>query len=88
MISQQLKAEITKRFAKNPKDVGSTEVQFAVLTKRIEEVTEHLKNNNKDEHARRGLLQMVGKRKRMLKYLKANDFESYAKLIKDLGIRK
>jgi small subunit ribosomal protein S15 len=69
-------------------DVGSAEAQTSVLTTRIKEVTEHLKSNKHDNMARRGLIQMVSRRKRLLKYLEANDFESYKKTILTLGLRK
>ncbi len=88
MIAKEKKAAIAKKYAVSKNDVGSTEVQVAVLTERIKEVTEHLETNKKDLHARRGLLQMVGRRKRFLAHLKRNNFESYANLIKSLGLRK
>ena len=69
-------------------DTGSPEVQIAILTERIAELTEHLKINQKDHHSRRGLLKMVGKRRALLSYLKKNDIESYRNLIERLGIRK
>ena len=74
--------------ARNSKDVGSPEVQVAILTERIKEVTEHVKNNKHDFMAKRGLMQMVGKRKRLLKYLEENDFELYKKTVAKLGLRK
>ena len=74
--------------ARNKSDVGSPEVQVAILTERIKEVTEHVKENKHDFMARRGLMQMVGKRKRLLKYLEATDFDRYKKTVKDLGLRK
>lgn len=88
MIDQKKKQDIIKKHAINKNDVGSIQTQVAVLTERIKEVTEHLETNKKDLHARRGLLQMVGRRKRFLSHLKKTDFESYASLIKDLGLRK
>ncbi len=72
----------------NKKDTGSPEVQVAILTARIVELTEHLKVNKKDHMARRGLLQMVGKRKRLLKYIASKDSQAYLELIKKLGIRR
>ena len=72
---------------KHNKDTGSTEVQISLLTSRIKELTEHLKVHKKDNHSRRGLLQMVGKRKRLLSYLQNTDFTSYQSLVKKLGIR-
>ena len=74
--------------ARNKKDVGSPEVQVAILTERIKEVTEHVKENKHDFMARRGLMQMVGKRKRLLKYLETTDFETYKKTVAKLGLRK
>lgn len=74
--------------ARSKKDVGSPEVQVAILTERILEVTEHVKENKHDFMARRGLMQMVGKRKRLLKYLEETDFEKYKKTVAKLGLRK
>lgn len=74
--------------ARNKSDVGSPEVQVAILTERIKEVTEHVKENKHDFMARRGLMQMVGKRKRLLKYLEETDFELYKKTVAKLGLRK
>ena len=81
------KAEIVAKFARKEKDTGSPEVQIALLTARINELTEHLKVFNKDHSSRLGLLKIVGRRKRLLKYLKANDYAKYAKLIGELNIR-
>ncbi|AGZ81936.1 30S ribosomal protein S15 [Campylobacter fetus] len=81
------KAEIVAKFARKSGDTGSPEVQVALLTKRISELTEHLKINKKDFSSRLGLLKLVGRRKRLLKYLKAKNYESYTKLIAELGIR-
>ncbi|MCA9348797.1 30S ribosomal protein S15 [Candidatus Saccharibacteria bacterium] len=88
MISADKKAKTIKAHARKDSDVGSPEVQAAVLTERIKEVTEHLKVNKKDNMARRGLLQMVGKRRRLLSYLARKDAAGYQALIKKLGIRK
>ncbi len=74
--------------ARGKKDVGSPEVQIAILTERIKEVTEHMKENKHDFMARRGLTQMVGKRKRLLKYLENTDYETYKKTVSKLGLRK
>ena len=74
--------------ARGKKDVGSPEVQIAILTERIKEVTEHMKENKHDFMARRGLTQMVGKRKRLLKYLENTDYEAYKKTVSKLGLRK
>jgi small subunit ribosomal protein S15 len=88
MIAQAKKQQIIQKHAISKNDVGSIQTQVAVLTERIKEVTSHLDTNNKDRHARRGLLQMVGQRKRFLAHLKKTDFQSYADLIKSLGLRK
>ena len=88
MISQEKKTEIIKKYARDEKDTGSPEVQIAVLTERIRELTDHMKKIPKDFHSNRGLLKMVGKRRGLLDYLKKNDLEKYRKLIADLGIRK
>ncbi len=88
MISKEKKAEIVAAFGRTPGDTGSPEVQIAILTERITELTEHLKNNNKDHHSRRGLLKMVGQRRGLLDYLKKKDIERYRALIARLGIRK
>lgn len=74
--------------ARGKKDVGSPEVQIAILTERIKEVTEHMKENKHDFMARRGLTQMVGKRKRLLRYLENTDYETYKKTVSKLGLRK
>ncbi len=86
-INLKNKQELIKKFGKNSKDSGSVEVQVAMLSQKISELTEHLKINAKDFQAKRGLLMMVGKRKRMLAYLKEADLEKYRKLIKDLNLR-
>lgn len=88
MISKEKKAEIIKTYGRTPEDTGSPEVQIALLTARIQELTEHLKVNKKDHHSRRGLLKMVGQRRNMLEYLKSKDLESYRSLIEKLGLRK
>ena len=87
-ISKVEKQEIIKAYAVHEGDTGSPEVQIAILTERIAELTEHLKTNQKDHHSRRGLLKMVGKRRALLEYLKKTDIESYRNLIARLGIRK
>ena len=87
MIETAKKTKIMKAAGKHDADVGSTEVQISVLTARINELTDHLKVHKKDEHTRRGLLQMVGTRKRFLAYLKKTNFDSYAKLVKELNLR-
>lgn len=87
-MTKERKSEILTTYARADKDTGSTEVQVALLTERINELTEHLKIHKKDNHSRRGLLIMVGKRRRLLNYLEANDVERYRDIIAKLGIRK
>ena len=87
-MTKERKLEIIKEFATHEGDTGSPEVQIALLTERIKELTEHLKVNQKDHHSRRGLLKMVGQRRGLLEYLKKNDVEGYRNLIARLGIRK
>ena len=87
MMTTERKAEIIKEYGRTPNDTGSPEVQVALLTERINVLTEHLKENKKDHHSRRGLLKMVGKRRGLLDYLKKNDLEGYRALIAKLGIR-
>lgn len=88
MISKEKKQEIITAFGRAPEDTGSPEVQIALLTERITELTEHLKNNKKDHHSRRGLLKMVGQRRGLLEYLKKTNIEGYRSLIERLGLRK
>ena len=88
MITKEKKAEIIAAYGRTANDTGSPEVQIALLTERINELTEHLKNNQKDHHSRRGLLKMVGQRRGLLEYLKKNDLEGYRNLIEKLGLRK
>ena len=88
MISKDKKAEAIKKLARSEKDVGSPEVQVSILTERIKEVTEHVKQNKHDHMARRGLMQMVGRRKRLLKFLEKTDFEKYKATVSKLGLRK
>ena len=88
MISKEKKAAIIAEYGRKPGDTGSPEVQIAILTARIAELTEHLKSNQKDHHSRRGLLKMVGQRRGLLDYLKKTDIERYRALIEKLGIRK
>ncbi len=87
-ISKEEKAKIVKEFAKNEKDCGSAEVQIAILTKEINELTKHLQEHTHDHHSNRGLLIKVGKRKKLLEYLKNNDVKSYRNVIKKLDLRK
>ena len=88
MISKEKKTAIIEQYGRKAGDTGSPEVQFAILTARINELTEHLKKNPKDHHSRRGLLMMVGQRRGLLAYLQKNDLDSYRSLIEKLGIRK
>ena len=86
-ISKEQVAELIKVYGKNEKDYGSPEVQVAILTVRIRNLTEHLKVHKKDFHTRTGLLKLIGKRRRLLSYIKNNDIDNYRQLIKKLGIR-
>ena len=86
-INLKNKQEIVKEFGKNDKDTGSSAVQVAMMTQKISELTEHLKVNKKDFATKRGLLMMVGKRKRLLAYIKSQNLDEYRELIKKLGIR-
>ena len=88
MISKEKKQAIIAEYGRCEGDTGSPEVQVAILTARIQELTEHLQNNHKDHHSRRGLLKMVGQRRGLLDYLKKTDLEGYRALIEKLGIRK
>lgn len=88
MISKEKKTTIIEQYGRKAGDTGSPEVQIAILTARINELTEHLKKNPKDHHSRRGLLMMVGQRRGLLAYLQKNDLDSYRSLIEKLGIRK
>ena len=87
-LSKDEKAKIIKEFAKSKNDTGSAEVQIAILTKEINDLTEHLKVHIHDYHSRRGLLKKVGQRKNLLKYLAKKDIQSYREVIKKLGLRK
>ncbi|MBS5522277.1 MAG: 30S ribosomal protein S15 [Clostridiales bacterium] len=88
MITTEMKKEIIAKYGKTPEDTGSPEVQIALLSARITELTEHLKNHKKDHHSRRGLLKMVGQRRGLLDYLKRKDIERYRAIIDKLGLRK
>ena len=88
MIAKDKKQNIIAEYGRTPNDTGSPEVQIAILTARIAELTEHLKSNQKDHHSRRGLLKMVGQRRGLLAYLKKTDIERYRALIEKLGLRK
>jgi small subunit ribosomal protein S15 len=87
-LSAERKQEIVTQFGENPQDTGNTRVQVALLTARINDLTEHLRANKKDHHSRRGLLMLVGKRRRLLDYLKDNQIERYRLLIAELGLRR
>ena len=82
------KRQIVERFGKDERDTGSTEVQVALLTARINELTEHLREHKKDHHSRRGLLMLVGQRRRLLNYLRGSDLDRYRTLIGELGLRR
>lgn len=87
-LSKEVTAEIVKKYGKDEKDTGTAEVQVALLTQRIKDLTEHFRAHKKDNHSRRGLLMMVGKRRRLLDYLKKIDVQRYRTIIKELGIRR
>ena len=87
-MTKEEKLEIVKKFGTNEKDSGKPEVQIALLTKRINDLTEHFNAHKKDHHSRRGLMMMVGKRRRLLDYLAGKDIERYRTIIKELNIRK
>jgi len=87
-MTKEEKLELVKKFGKNEKDSGKSEVQIALLTKRINDLTEHFNVHKKDHHSRRGLMMMVGKRRRLLDYLADKDIERYRTIIKELNIRK
>jgi len=86
-LDQEVKSQIITKHQRSEKDTGSAEVQIALLTKQIATLTEHLKTNHKDHSSRLGLLKMVGKRKRLLNYLKAKDYNKFTSLVNELGIR-
>ena len=87
-LTKEQKAEIAAKYGRGTNDTGSAEVQIAILTASINQLTEHLKIHKKDHHSRRGLLLQVGQRRRLLNYLQQNDLERYRKLIGDLGLRR
>lgn len=88
MISGATKQEVIEKFKKHPGDTGSPEVQIALLTARLDELSEHFKTHEKDHHSRRGLLKIVSQRRRLLAYLRRVDFERYSALIDALGLRR
>jgi small subunit ribosomal protein S15 len=87
-LTVEQKQEIVSRHGKDANDTGSTEVQVALLTARINHLTEHLRDHKKDHHSRRGLLMLVGQRRRLLKYLQKKDLDRYRALIQELGLRR
>ena len=86
-LTQEKKQELIQKFGRSEGDTGSAEVQIALLTERINELTEHLRSHRKDHHSRRGLLMLVGKRRRLLRYLERADLDRYRKVVADLGLR-
>ena len=87
-LTAERKTEIITRFGDNPQDTGNTKVQIALLTARINDLTEHLRTHRKDHHSRRGLLMLVGKRRRLLNYMQRHDLDAYRELIRELGLRR
>lgn len=87
-LTRERKQELIDRFGRSEGDTGSAEVQVALLTARINELTQHLRSHGKDHHSRRGLLMMVGRRRRLLRYLERSDVERYRQLVADLGLRR
>ena len=87
-LTKEAKQELIAKHGRSESDTGSTEVQVAMLTRRITELTEHLRTHPKDHHSRRGLLKLVGQRRRFLNYLQKHDLEGYRSLIKELGLRR
>ena len=87
-ITQEKKQELIGRFGRSENDTGSAEVQVAILTERINALTEHLREHKKDHHSRRGLLMLVGQRRRLLRYLENSDLDRYRQVVADLGLRR
>jgi small subunit ribosomal protein S15 len=87
-LTQERKAEIVAQFGENAQDTGNTRVQIALLTQRINDLTGHLREHKKDHHSRRGLLMLVGQRRRLLNYMQRHDLEGYRALIRELGLRR
>lgn len=87
-LTKDKKAELVDKYGRDQTDTGSTEVQVALLTERINDLTEHLREHTKDHHSRRGLLMLVGRRRRLLRYLESSDLERYRGLVAELGLRK
>jgi small subunit ribosomal protein S15 len=88
MITKEMKQEIIEKYGQNAQDTGSPEVQIAILSARIADLTEHLKTHKKDHHSRRGMLKMVGQRRGLLDYLKKTDINRYRAIVEKLGLRK
>ena len=88
MLTKERKEDLVSEYQQHPKDSGSTEVQVAILTEKIRKLTEHLQSNRKDHHSQRGLMIMVGRRRRLLRYLSGEDQGRYRELISNLGLRK
>ncbi|MDZ7373144.1 MAG: 30S ribosomal protein S15 [candidate division KSB1 bacterium] len=87
-LTKEKKAQIIQKYGDHPKDTGKPEVQIALLTERINDITQHLQKHRKDHHSRRGLLMLVGKRRRLLDYLASRDIERYRKIVDELGLRR
>ncbi len=87
-LTQERKQELIERFGDSAQDTGKAEVQVALMTERINQLTEHLRTHGKDHHSRRGLLMLVGRRRRLLNYLQRDDLERYRSLIRELGLRR
>jgi small subunit ribosomal protein S15 len=87
-LTNERKQELIAKFGRNERDTGAAEVQIAMLTERINDLTEHLRTHKKDHHSRRGLLMLVGRRRRFLNYLQRKDLEGYRALVRELGLRK
>ena len=87
-LTKEKKSELIGKYGRGEGDTGSAEVQIALATERINELTEHLRSHSKDHHSRRGLLMLVGKRRRLLRYLQSSDIERYRSLIQELGLRR
>ena len=87
-LTQERKAELTQQFGKDAQDTGNTRVQVALLTERINQLTGHLRTHRKDHHSRRGLLMLVGRRRRLLNYMQRSDLDGYRELIRELGLRR
>lgn len=87
-LTAERKRELVSRFGRDDADTGATEVQVALLTERINELTQHLRSHSRDHHSRRGLLKLVGQRRRLLRYLQSSNLDGYRALVKELGLRR